>query len=339
MIEFKRVIESSRYLSPFENFEPYEGKVEIRWDPLTDFTTRIVHFPPRKFERFDVTPVVSSSIAAKCPFCDENVNAMTARLDKTMFGEEHLIRGDVRIIPNLLTFGKYSLVAIITKEHFVDIKTLGESRSIIHGIKALLDVFRVAGEKDDRIRYFSINCNYMPMSGGSLVHPHIQGMAGVYPTNYHRLMLDKSRDFSNDKRAVFWKILMEEEGRLAERFVGKVGETFWYVPFAPKGNIDVGCIFSKVSLFSIDDKEWSDFGDGLSRVLAYLDGENVAGFNLSIFSGINGEGHFISNARIVARRFLPPVNASDVSYFEKIHMETICLVTPEKVAGELREIW
>lgn len=339
MIEFRRLIESSTYLNPFKNFEPEEGKVEIRWDPFTGLTARLVHFPTRKFDRFNFEETISSSLASKCPFCEENASCMTARLDKSVFGAECLQQGEVRVIPNILTFDKYSLVAIISKDHYVDVKGLREKGCIVKGIKVLLDAFKRIKESDARTKYFSLNCNYMPMSGGSLIHPHIQGIAGEYPTNYHRIMLEKSNDYYRQKRETFWDVLLEEERRVGERFIGKMGETKWYTPFAPKGNIDIGCIFRESSVFSITEDEWGDFNDGLNKVLTYLDGENIGAFNLTVFSGTDEDQGFRANARIVARRFLPPVNASDVSYFEKIHMESVCLLFPEKVAGELRKIW
>ena len=339
MIEFKRLIESSTYLDPFHDFEPFEAKSEIRWDPLTGLTARLMNFPPRRMPRFDVGPLVSASIAAKCPFCEENASTMTARLNPAMYGSEQLVDGEVRIIPNLLAFGKYSLVAIMCKEHYVDMATLAAKGCVVSAIEALLRAFRTVREKDPAARYLSVNCNYMPMSGGSLVHPHVQGIAGEHATNYQRLMIKRSAGFAAAQKTVYWEALEEEETRLGERAIGRSGSVFWYAPFAPKANMDIGCVFREPSLLALGGQDWADFGQGFNKVLAYLDGENIGGFNLSVFSAPEGEDHFRVNGRIVARRFLPPVNASDVSYFEKLDMESACMVTPESVAAGLRAIW
>jgi galactose-1-phosphate uridylyltransferase len=338
MIEFKRLVESSTYLDPFHNFEPFEAKSEIRWDPLTGLTARIMNFPARRMPRFDPAPLVAASIAARCPFCEENA-AMTARLDPAMFGSAQVVDGEVRVIPNLLAFDKYSFVAIMCRDHYLDMAALASRGCVVKGIEALAGVFRQVWEKDPSARYCSVNCNYMPMSGGSLIHPHIQGIAGEQPTNYQRLMIEKSAEFRAAQKAVFWDALEEEEVRLGERAVGRTGSVFWYVPFSPRANIDIGCIFRAPSLDALDGADWADFGEGLNKVLAYLDRENVGSFNLSIFSAPGDEDHFRVNGRIVARRFLPPVNAADVSYFEKLHMETACMVVPENVAARLREMW
>ena len=103
--------------------------------------------------------------------------------------------------------------------------------------------------------------------------------------------------------------------------------------------MDVAWSFSKPSLFSLTDDEWAEFGRGLAKVLYYFDEENIAGFNLSFFTAEEEEAHFHANGRIVARRFLPPANAADVNYLEKVHMESVCLLSPEEVARHLRERW
>ena len=339
MIEFRKLTQSSTYLDPLKAFEPRQGEVEIRWDPLTNLTARVVRFPTRRLDRLDLKPAIASSVASKCPFCEENIDLMTARLDKALFGCERLTRGDVTVIPNLISFDKYSLVAIVSKEHYLSMRDLGEKGSLVNGILALLDAFRCIRENDGDARFFSINCNYMPPSGGSLVHPHVQGIAGEWPTNYQRLMIEKSSDFFRANESAFWDALMDEERILLERLIDGAGRIFWFTPFAPKGNIDVAWLFSTSSLFSVSSVEWAEFGDGLGKVLAYLDDENIAGFNLSLFSSEEGEAYFKANGRIVARRFLPPANAADVNYLEKIHLEHVCLVSPEEVARQLRERW
>ncbi|OPY80921.1 MAG: hypothetical protein A4E64_00138 [Syntrophorhabdus sp. PtaU1.Bin058] len=339
VIEFKKIIQKNVYLNPFNEFAVREGMVEIRWDPLTQITSRIVHFPPRKIERFNYDETIRASLSVRCPFCPENVNDMTSRFDKNVFGFERFTAGDVTVIPNVLTFDKYCLVAIISKEHFLDMERLIQGDYIYNGLMALLHVLRIIKENDKEVRYFSINCNYMPMSGSSILHPHIQAIAGEYPTNYHGIMIQKSESYREKTDQVYWDELIREEINLKERFIEELGKANWYVPFAPRGNGDIGCIFEKSSFFELDDTDVKDFCNGLKKVLKYFKQENVSGFNLSIFSGIEGKDSFRANARIVARRFLPPVNAADSNYFDKLHMESACLYLPEDVSDKIRIVW
>ncbi len=340
MLRFKKVVQQGAMcLNPFSGFSPHQGKVEIRWDPLTDMTARIVHFPVRKIGRFNPGNVIKASLERQCPFCPENIEKMTSKFDKSLFGFERLERGDVTVIPNILSFDKHCLVAIICKEHFADMETLIQGNYILKGIKALIETLRIIRGFDGDVKYFSINCNYMPMSGSSILHPHIQAIAGEYPTNYHGIILERSRVFYDANEKAFWDVLVEEEKSNADRYIDDDGRVCWYVPFAPKGNIDIGCIFNKSSIFDFEEADFDSFGRGMGKVLHYLYEEGVSGFNFSLFSEAQEENYFKANMRIVARRFLPPINAADANYFNKIHLESACLLFPEDVAFAIRGLW
>jgi UDPglucose--hexose-1-phosphate uridylyltransferase len=176
-IPFKKVIESSSYLDPFSGFAPREGMVEIRWDPLTRLTSRLMRVPPRTVPRFNYQEAISASLAAKCPFCPENVERMTARLPKEIFGSDRLEKDGVTIIPNLLTFDKYALVAILSPEHFVDLPLMAERQLIVKGITALLDAFCMIRDHDRNTRYFSINGNFRVDPAVARQAPHRPGLA------------------------------------------------------------------------------------------------------------------------------------------------------------------
>ena len=177
------------------------------------------------------------------------------------------------------------------------------------------------------------------MSGSSILHPHIQAIAGEYPTNYHGLLLRESAAFHDEHRSLFWEALIDEEKKLNERYIFDDGRTFWCAPFAPKGNIDLNCITRRNSIFDLDDNDMASLDRGLEKMLIYLKSEQISGFNFSIFSGLDGTDFFRSNMRVIARRFLPPVNAADTNYFDKIHMESACLFFPEDTAQLARVAW
>jgi UDPglucose--hexose-1-phosphate uridylyltransferase len=340
MLKFKKVVqEGAVCLNPFSGFSPHQGKVEIRWDPLTDMTSRIVHFPVKKIGKFNPDHAIKASLERQCPFCPENIEKMASKFDRGLFGFERMERDDVTVIPNILSFDKYCLVAIICKEHFADMATLIERNYLLKGIKALIEALRIIKRFDGEAKYFSINCNYMPMSGSSMLHPHIQAIAGEYPTNYHGLILERSRAFYDANARTFWDVLMEEEKNNLDRYIDYDGRICWYAPFAPKGNIDLGCIFNKSSIFDLDEADLDSLGKGFEKVLSYFNEEGVSGFNFSLFSGAKEEDYFRANMRIVARRFLPPVDAADANYFNKIHLESACLLFPEDVAVAVRGLW
>jgi len=178
MIEFRKVIQSSTYLNPFEEFEPRQGEVEIRWDPLTNLTARVVRFPTRRLNRLDPKPAIASSVASKCPFCEENMDPMTARLDKALFGCERMTRGDVTVIPNLISFDKYSLVAIVSHEHYLSMRDLAEKGSLVKGILALIEAFRCIRESDPEARYSRSTATTCPRPAGALSIPMSRASQG-----------------------------------------------------------------------------------------------------------------------------------------------------------------
>lgn len=340
MIEFKKKIQSFTYLSPLEEFRPFEGKVEVRWDPLTKLTSRIVHFPKKKVEYTDVSSFAKMAPRETCPFCPENIGNMTSKFEPQLFGEERIREAGITVIPNILTFDKYCIVAVITQEHFLEMEGFLEKDSIGDGIKVLIPLLRKICEKDSKVNYLSINCNYMPMSGSSVLHPHIQAIAGQFATNYHRMIVEKSERFFNKNGRVYWDVLMEEESQIGERFLGKIGNTYWYLPFAPRGYIDVGCVFEKSSILDLDERDIKDLNEGFKRVIKYFLKEGVPGFNFSLFScKVGMDRSFRANLRILARRFLLPLGASDTNYFHTLHMESTSIFSPEEVAEGIKQIW
>lgn len=340
VIHLRRKIQSFTYLNPFRNFEPYEGRVEIRWDPLTKTTSRIIHFLRQKPERPDIHIFSKLMPPENCPFCPGNVERMTSKFEIDLFGSERVVKDGIVVIPNVLTFDKYCIVAIIPGKHSPSAFELIEDGHLISGIKVLISLLRTVVEKDRDVRYLSINANFLPMSGSSVLHPHVQAIAGEVGTNYHRLMIERSKSFYRRYGRVFWDVLVEKELELGERILGKIGKTIWYVPFAPKGNIDVGCIFEKVSVLDLDEDDLVSLNEGLKRVIRYMDSENFLGYNLSIFSGtVGNDDSFRVNLRVVARRSLPPTGAADANYFHIVHMESTSYFTPEEVCSGIRKIW
>lgn len=340
MIRLKRRIQSFTYLNPFNNFEPYEGKIEIRWDPLTNTTSRIIHFSRQKPERPDVSIFPKLAPEERCPFCPENIGKMTSKFPKDLFGSERIEMDGITVIPNILTFDKYCIVAIISREHFPSCYEIIDKGYLVSGIRVLISLLRTIVERDRNVRYISINANFLPMSGSSVLHPHVQAIAGRTGTNYHRLLVEKARRFYRRYGKVFWDALIEKESEIGERFLGTVGNTTWYVPYAPKGNIDVGCVFEKTSILALEDSDLRALNRGLRRVIEYMDSENFLGYNLSIFSGLPwGDQSFRVNLRIVSRRSLPPTGATDANYFHILHMESTSYYTPEEVCEGITRFW
>jgi len=123
-----------------------------------------------------------------------------------------------------------------------------------------------------------------------------------------------------------------------ERYAGNQGDIHFLMAFSPGGILgEVVILFSqRVVLKDVTLDDWRAFSEGLVRVFRFLKTKNIDSFNLSIFSGKAEGVQSRVYARLVPRILIPPWNTSDINYFEKLHEEVICVVSPEELCGELK---
>jgi len=73
----------------------------------------------------------------------------------------------------------------------------------------------------------------------------------------------------------------------------------------------------------------------MMRIFRFFRAKHIDSFNFSLFSGGKGEADTRVFGRLCPRAVMPPWNTSDVNYFEKLHDEVICVVSPEELNREL----
>ena len=202
---------------------------------------------------------------------------------------------------------------------------------------ALLFIQRVV-DVDPDVNFFSINWNYMPPSGSSLVHPHIQVNCGYVPTNHHRLQIEGCKRYRKENGTSFWQDYIKAEKECEERYIAEIGPTFWTLSFVPQSFLpDVWCIFPDYfSLIQISTIEMTSFLQGLERVLRYFSMENIPAFNMSIFS-VKDDDTFRMNARIIPRLLTRAIGNSDRAYLYTLHKEPYTVIPPESLCLKLKE--
>jgi UDPglucose--hexose-1-phosphate uridylyltransferase len=336
-ITFKRRVQKTKILNPADSFKELILTVETRWDPLTKRTVRILDLPITKFPPWDLKDMLEKGGSGVCPFCPQALEKVTPQFTPDFISEGRLHFGEACLFPNRIPFDRHCAVAVMTQQHYVPLADFSE--------KILFDAFSAACgflhrvvEADPAVRFFSINWNYLPMSGGSIIHPHLQILAGEFPTHYQGALIQGSRRYQKRWGKVYWDDLIDRERDLGERYVAALGRTVWIASFAPLGVTDImSVVRGRTSLLELTDQDLRDFAQGLTKVFGYFQEFNHDSFNLGLYSGEHQKGDsFWVNARMVTRRLLPPVGASDVSYFEKIHRESIDYRNPEKLCAELR---
>jgi len=87
----------------------------------------------------------------------------------------------------------------------------------------------------------------------------------------------------------------------------------------------------------LSEEDLRDFANGLLHVFRYMDELNLLSFNLSTYSGTDGN-HFSAHARIMPRSVLlySPLETSDQFYYQVLHDENICLLSPEIACEDLK---
>lgn len=335
-IEFKKEDFKSRFLDPEDNYRERSQLIELRTDPLTKRTSFVyqvnqVAVPPK-----DLVGLVKKSIDMRCPFCSGRIETKTPKFVKELVPEGRLKIGEAVIFPNLRSYAPYSAVLVISKEHFVALKDFGR-RMLTDALVGSQQYLRRVRDYDPRVQYYYIGWNYMPPAGGSVVHPHMQPEATYQPPPFQQELLDASANYHRNNGTSFWADLISTEQTLGERYLAATGSVNWLVPFAPRSRVlDVMALFGEHSLFDITEREFGDFADGLSSVFQYMNDKNYYSFNMLLVSGREGDSHFRTQARLVARMTFLDIEASDCCYQEMLGDIRFSARYPEEVARELK---
>ena len=334
---FKRIHSKIRLYNPLKEFSLDEIPFEIRTDPLTGETGRVFDTPYRPPERQDIDETVQRSREIFCPFCPEALEKSTPLFPKELIPEGRIKQGRATLIPNLLPFDTYAGVAIPSAEHYIGIENLTPEVMKDAFSAVLLFIKRVI-EFDPKVQFFSLNWNYMPPSGSSLVHPHLQVNCGYFPGNHHRIQIEGCKRYRKEKGKSFWQDYIDAEKQCKERFIAEIGPTFWTLSFVPQSFLpDLWCIFPEYYAFNqLSMTEIDSFLQGLSKVSQYFGKENIHAFNMSIFA-VKEDNGFRMNARIIPRLLTRAIGNSDRTYLYTLHKEPYTVILPESLCLKLKE--
>lgn len=338
-ISFKRIKSKTRLFNPLKNFSFDEIPFEIRYDPLTGETGRVFDLPYKPPDRPDIGETIQRSREIFCPFCPDTLEKSTPLFPKEFIPGGRIREGQATLIPNLVPFDTYAGVSILSGEHYIKIEDLTPEIMRDAFSAALLFIKRVI-DFDPEVKFLYINWNYMPQSGSSLIHPHLQVNCGYVPTNHHRIQIEGCKRYFTENGKSFWQDFMSAEKECQERYIGEIGSTFWVMSYVPQSFLpDVWCIFSEhYSLTQLGMEEIANFLQGLSRVLQYFGQENIPAFNMSIFS-VKEYEDFRINGRISPRLLTRPIGNSDRAYFQTLHKEPCTVRPPEPLSQKVREFF
>lgn len=342
---FEKLVRDARFRSHLKGFQLDVHQIEYRKDPLINRWCRInVLRAQRKKESIacpDISELVESS-RKKCFFCPERIQTQTPLFIEEIAPEGRIIAGESTVFPNLSPFSQYHAVGTITQKHYLKIEEFTE-RQISDTLLATLEYLKRVNKVDKKAKYPTLSWNYLPPSGASLVHPHVQITVDAQPTCLLDSLLKASSRYYRNHRKNFWHRLLSMEQEIGERFIASIGGTAWIASFVPLGNNEVSVVFRDIaSLVELTPDLIKDFSSGLRKVLHCYSCQNfgVESFNLSFYSApFNGSEGYCLNARIISRPRLNYYYTNDSGFMERLHNEVIVESSPEVVAEEMKKLF
>ncbi len=335
-MNFERKSEASEFLDAREGFGRKGIPFEVRKDPLTGHVSRILPFR-RKLTEPTVSPEVIEASRKGCPFCPEQVESLTPKFIEEIAPEGRIRKGRAVSFPNSFPYARYNWVVVLSDDHFYHLDQFS-TEIVRDGFMCAQEGIRRVEANQPEFRFSSINWNYLPQSGGGLYHPHLQVVVEQFPTFAQERVIEGLSHYQRSMNSFFWEDLLAEEIRRGERYLGSFGDVHFLVSFSPGG------IFGEVTILfmhretvgEITEEEWTNFSEGLIRIFQFLKERQNCSFNLALVSGTFPEVRSWTYAKLVPRMLIPPWNTSDINYFEKLHGEKICVISPEDMAEGIR---
>lgn len=325
-------------LDPGKNMARRAIPSEIRKDPLTGRTARICHFMALKWEKPDFDQLVAGT-ETRCPFCPEHILKVTPCFPEDILPEGRLVSGDRILFPNIAPYDGLSAVMSMSSRHFIPM-TEFDVDTVAPAFRLALDYFkRIHGMGHPESVYHLINWNYMPASGSSLIHPHLQVFVTSTAPNLMREELVSAAGYMKEKGANFWDDLVSEETKGGERYLGKIGRTHWLCAYAPMGVAgDVLAVVDGVRCtLQLTDDDLADLAEGLTRAMAAYDRMGIYTFNMNFFTGTEADAHSRFHLLFSPRTFFnQALGTPDVGALRNLYNESLCMAFPEEITRTLQ---
>ena len=310
----------------------------LRWrrDPLTGASARIltgVKLQPST--RPDLTDLAAKP--AFCPFDVEHLDRATFPFPSELTSEGRIRFGKAVVVPNVMAYATHSAVGIYDPErHFLDLDDLTPA-IIGDALCAMVRHAQAVRRLDPTAVWSSINANYLPPSGASLVHPHLQSAHDAYGLTGQRQLVERSATWQGGMGS-YWDALVEQEAG-GPRWVGRTGRVAWLTPFAPGGFHEVWAVVTGAAdVTELTEQDSQALGEGLSRVLAAYRTWNLSSFNFGLIGGgpqAREQGYHVL-LKVISRANAEPMYRSDSTYFERLYGEALIDLSPEEVADAVR---
>lgn len=306
--------------------EPEPGTaLEVRWDPLTGHTSRLVFGAAARLAPAsdDILPDLAVRTQPDCPFCPDRVEKATPRFPERIAPGGWLSRGEAVVVPNVVAYALHASVGVYgTARHYLPLPDLTQ-RLVADNLAAQVDFLRRASDADPDAAWTAISANHMLPAGSSLFHPHTQASAHAVPTTMQRLLAEcppeRFREYLTAERAA------------GERWLGGTGRVCWLAGFAPLGTGELRAFVPSVERPErLADADIADLAAGLVAAYQVYAELGFTSFNLAMYGA--PVPSYMLNLRLVARSPVAALYRSDATNLERLHWEAAVDLTPEELA-------
>lgn len=276
---------------------------------------------PERLKRHIDQPVLVPADPANCPFCPDQVLAVTP----TFSDKKRILQGESVTFPNLFPFAQWHTVTVITKAHTV---LEFSHRQIADALSAQVETL---GRFDG---YPSINWNFLPSAGASLVHPHMQALSDKTPSAIAERYLSASRRYRTNHGESYWEAVRRQE-RGSERYLFG-DEILWHAHAVPVGEKEVRGILPVSEIGELESYVGQLSKDILTVISLYKKLGTHA-FNMALFLDKAGGDHgFSAFCSFISRINPNPLSTSDSAFMERLHLEPVILTLPEDLGKYYR---
>lgn len=337
MPQFRREEETMEFLDPRDDWNVIAQKVEVRYCPLTGRTSRLLPSAGFRAQSPDYREAAEQTKAAGCPFCPENVERVTPKFLPQVHPEGRLRLGEAILFPNLFPYGQHTGVVALTHRHYVPMNEFS-IQQLQDGFQLAIQYLHTVRSTDPASVYMSVNWNYMPVAGASIIHPHIQALATPHPSNYQREIGAAAEAFVTKHGISYFDWLIQEERQRGERWLTENETVAWVHAFAPLGQMDfVGVLKGVTDLSHVTPEKMARLSQDLTVIFQYLHQQGFGGFNLALILPVGSPTGMQAHVRVIARTNLGLIGTSEFNYINALHQEPMCLKSPEDTAGEMRK--
>lgn len=289
------------------------GGVQYRKEAYTGFSCRI---SPDRSKRHVIHPVAIPEEGEDCPFCPERIFSVTP-----LFPDgKRIIHNESVTFPNMFPFGPGHVVTVITRAHRVE----KFSRQQI--ADALL------GQVDALMRYDgypSINMNFLPSAGASLIHPHMQGLCDTRSSHIVERYLYAGNKYHQLTGKDYWDAVTGGDKASGRYLFGE--EIIWSAHAVPCGERGVRGILP-VAILDEAIPYIDILAAGIVDVLEFYRNLGTTAFNMSIFFDKAGsKSGFHAFCSLISRINPNPSSMSDSAFMERMHFEPVIMTLPEEM--------